>query len=197
VGYVGPTAVLYAMKYPAHVNRLVLIRPIQPDLDAKYPAHLMNSDATLMEVLTRLGQMRKGVQSPDPVERCRKFWEVLRAIYVADPAHADRIKWGRCDLPNERDSMEYWTEIILPSIQKLGLTPEQTAKVTAPVLIIRGLKDRSWPYGDWAGMLPDARLVPVDNVAHAPWIEAPEIVLGAMQTFLDGNWPEIVEKVGS
>jgi pimeloyl-ACP methyl ester carboxylesterase len=38
--------------------------------------------------------------------------------------------------------------------------------------------------------LPDARLVTVENAAHAPWIEAPELAFASIQTFLDGAWPE-------
>ena len=33
--------------------------------------------------------------------------------------------------------------------------------------------------------LLDARLVTVDNAAHVPWIEDPQAVLGAIETFLD------------
>jgi hypothetical protein len=31
--------------------------------------------------------------------------------------------------------------------------------------------------------------------AHAPWIEAPEKVFGAVRTFFEGRWPEGAEKV--
>ncbi|SPF55156.1 hypothetical protein SBA4_6990001 [Candidatus Sulfopaludibacter sp. SbA4] len=46
-------------------------------------------------------------------------------------------------------------------------------------------------------MLPDARLVTVDDAAHVPWIEGPEKVFGSIRTFLDGAWPEGAEKVES
>jgi pimeloyl-ACP methyl ester carboxylesterase len=39
-------------------------------------------------------------------------------------------------------------------------------------------------------MLPDARLLTVENAAHAPWIEAPDVVQPAIQEFLDGRWPD-------
>jgi pimeloyl-ACP methyl ester carboxylesterase len=54
------------------------------------------------------------------------------------------------------------------------------------------LLDRSAPYGggrDWATILPNARLVTVDNAGHIPWIEKPGEVFDALQTFLDGSWP--------
>ncbi len=34
-------------------------------------------------------------------------------------------------------------------------------------------------------MLPHARLVTIENAAHAPWIEAPDVVFGAIESFLD------------
>jgi pimeloyl-ACP methyl ester carboxylesterase len=140
----------------------------------------------LKDVLSKLAALQKEPVS-DPQKRCEKFWSVLRPIYVADPANAEKIDWGRCELANERNFMKYFTEDILPSIQKLELTDEAVAKVKAPVLIIHGTHDRSSPYGaalDWLRMFPDSRLVPVENAAHAPWIEAPELVYGAIESFL-------------
>jgi len=70
--------------------------------------------------------------------------------------------------------------------------------VSAPVLNVHGTKERSAPYGggrEWALILPNARFLTIDNVAHAPWIEAPEKVLGPIGTFLNGTWPEAAEKV--
>jgi proline iminopeptidase len=198
--YIGWMVALYAMKYPAHAGRVVQIGPMQPYAAKQYPAHLTNADATFAEVMATIGQLMKGPPSGDPEEVCRKFWAVLRVLYVANPRDADRIDWGRCELPNERNFMRYWTEHILPSIQSLNLTAEEMAKAKAPVLIVHGTKDRSAPYGgglDWAMRLPDARLVTVENAAHAPWIEAPELVFGSIQAFLDGAWPEAARKVTS
>jgi pimeloyl-ACP methyl ester carboxylesterase len=113
-------------------------------------------------------------------------------IYVADPADAYRIDWGRCDLPNELNFMKYWNDSIPPSIQKLKLRAEELAAVTAPVLTIHGTKDRSAPYvggRDWACMLPNARLLTVEGAGYAPWIEAPDKVFGAIETFVAGAWP--------
>jgi pimeloyl-ACP methyl ester carboxylesterase len=191
---------LYAMKYAAHVNRVVQIGPAQPNAAKQYPAPLSYADAVLADAMAKIGQMMKEPPSGDPEEVCKKFWSVLRVNYVADPKDAERINWGRCDLPNERNFMRYWTGHIMPSIQSLKLTAEDFAKATAPVLIVHGAKDRSAPYGggrDWALRLPDARLVTVENAAHAPWIEAPDLVLGSIKTFFDGAWPEAARKVES
>jgi pimeloyl-ACP methyl ester carboxylesterase len=94
--------------------------------------------------------------------------------------------------------LKYWTESIFPSIQRLHLAPEDLAEVKTPVLTIHGTRDRSAPYGggrDWALMLPNARLVTIENAARAPWIEARETAFGSIETFLDGAWPRTARKV--
>src|SRR5258708_243893 len=174
------------------------IRPLGPYHGKHYPTHLTNADATLRDAFAKLAELQKERASHDPKDFCRKFWSVLRVIYVADPADAGKVKWDRCDLPNELGFMRYWTEHLLPSIQGLNLAAEEVAKVKEPVLTIHGTKDRSAPYGggrEWALMLPNARLVTVEKAAHAPWIEAPRTVFGAIKTFLDGRWPRSAEKV--
>jgi pimeloyl-ACP methyl ester carboxylesterase len=96
--------------------------------------------------------------------------------------------------------MKYWMGTILPSIQRLQLGADVLGPVQTPVLTIHGTKDRSAPYGggrEWARLLPNARLVTVDDAGHAPWIEAPEKVFGSISTFLDGAWPAAAQKVES
>jgi pimeloyl-ACP methyl ester carboxylesterase len=143
-------------------------------------------------VLARLAQLQQNPGSADPEQRCLAFWSVLRELYVVEASDAERINWGRCDLPNERSFWRYWSEIVLPSIQKLTFTPKDLAQATQPVLIIHGERDRSSPYGggrDWAMRLTNARLISIRDAAHAPWIESPEIVFGAIASFLGGLWP--------
>jgi proline iminopeptidase len=198
--YLGLTVAVYAMKYAANVERVVQIGPMQPRHATQYPARLTYADGVLRDVFAALARLEKERQSTDPEAFCRKFWSVLGAIYVTSPADAEKVRWGRCHLPNERGFMKYWLERLLPSIQGLELTPEEVAKAQAPILTLHGTKDRSAPYGggrEWALMLPNARLVSVVDAGHAPWIEAPELVLGAIETFLNGAWPEESRKVAS
>lgn len=198
--YVGLTVMLYARKFPEHVDRIVQIGPLPPNAGMKYPPHLAFADSVLEEVFSELGELQKQRESLDPVEFCQKFWAVLRSIYVADPACATRIDWGRCELPNERGFMKYWNQHIYPSIKNLDLSAQGFAKMQRPVLTIHGVKDRSAAYGggrDWAAMLPSGRLLSVENAGHAPWIEAPETVFDAIEMFLGGTWPSGAETIPS
>ena len=153
----------------------------------------MNNDSVLPAVLAKLGELQKERASYDPEEFCRKSWAILRAIYVTDPKDADKVRWDRCDLPNERDFMKYWTRQLIPSIQSLAFTRESLAEVTCPVLTIHGTRDRSAPYGggqDWASLLPNARLLTVDGAGHGPWIEASKLVFPAVDDFLRATTPQ-------
>jgi len=195
--YVGLTVILYALKYPDHVRRIVQIGPVQPHASTQYPAHLTGADATLAEFLSALAQPRN--PHADPVEGCRKFWELVRVLMVADAADAGKVDWTPCDCPNEVNFMKHWIQNLLPSIQALRIA-EEISRVKASALTIHGTRDRQSPYGagrEWAMILPDARLVTVNNAAHVPWIEAPETVFGATETFLNGAWPETAQKVES
>jgi proline iminopeptidase len=196
--YIGLMAALYAIRYPKHVRRVVLIGAEKPVAAQQYPPELAYTDAIFADAMAQLASMRSEPPQGDPETVCRKFWSALSPIFVVNPADAGRVDWGRCGLPNERNFMSYWLGHVAPSIQRLHLTAEDFARATAPVLIVHGTKDRNAPYGggrDWAARLPNARLVTVPDAAHAPWIEAPELVFGSIQTFLGCAWPDAAEKL--
>jgi pimeloyl-ACP methyl ester carboxylesterase len=199
--YAGIIPILYATKYPARVGRIVQISSMQPNQSTQYPASLTNADSVLQEFFANLGELQQEKETLVPEEFCSKFWKLLRPLYVFNPNDADKIRhWEGCHLPTELSAMRYWMEVLLPSIQSLNFTAEDAAQVQMPVLVVHGTKDRSSPYGggrEWALILPNARLLTLDDVAHAPWIEAPEKVHGPIKTFLDGTWPEAAEKVES
>ena len=149
--------------------------------------------------MAAVGALRANPDPADPEERCRRFWAELSPLFVVDPAEAPRVAgWGRCELPNERGAFAYLSRYVFPSMQSLAVDAGTVSTVRAPVLTVHGRRDRSAPYGgacDWAGMLPDARLLTVEDAGHAPWIEAPDLVFDAIETFLGGRWPEAATRV--
>ena len=198
--YVAVVPILYAMRFPGHVTRVIQIGPSAPNPSTQYPAHLSAQDETVREVVASVQALQGERAAMAPQEFCEKVWAMLRPIYVADAANVARIRWGRCDLPNERAFMQYWMAHVFPSLQRLSPRDADLQRVTSPVLTIHGRRDRSAPYGggrEWAWRLPNARLLTVDAAGHAPWIESPDIVLPAIATFLDGQWPERAEQVTS
>jgi pimeloyl-ACP methyl ester carboxylesterase len=196
--YMGVTAAVYAMTHPSRISRVVQMSPAEPRQGKEYPPHLRNVDDLLRETFARLGDLQRQFAMLAPDEFCRRFWSILTPIYVVNPDHASRIKWSRCDQPNEVGFLKHWLGSILPSLQALELPAEMVAAADMPVLVVHGRQDRSAPYGgarEWAMLLPDARLLTVDPAAHAPWLEQPAQVLEPLQEFLSGRWPAAAERV--
>ncbi|MGE0814693.1 MAG: alpha/beta fold hydrolase [Vicinamibacterales bacterium] len=188
--YVAEVALHYAITHPARVTRLVLLGPSGYGVGHGTPPR---PDAAAGAVFQRLGALQATAPA-DPEARCRAFWEVLAPLYVVDPVHAPRVAaWGRCDSANERAFPAYWTAHVEPSLVRLAPTAGDLARAGCPVLVVHGDHDRSTPYAAgraWAARLPDARLLTVPGAAHAPWLEAPDLVLPALDQFLDGAWPD-------
>lgn len=195
--YIGLMVGLYAIKNSSNVDRVIQIGPSQPVSGKEYPGY---KDQLLKETFLKIAQFQQDKSLEDPVERCKKFWSILDVIYYADQRHAGKIDFGRCDLPNERGFMKYFNAVLMPSMQTIDLKKNELEQVKTDFLIIHGTMDRSAPYKgsrEWAYILPNARLLTVPNVAHIPWIEAPEIVFPAMRQFISGKWPAAAEKVES
>jgi pimeloyl-ACP methyl ester carboxylesterase len=85
------------------------------------------------------------------------------------------------------------------SIAKLDIARDNVAaRVKMPVLTIHGRKDRNAPYGagrEWAQLLPNARLLTLDNAAHNSWADEPDVVLSAVREFVGGSWPVAAERL--
>jgi len=189
--YVGIVAILYARRHSSRVGRLIQIGPPGPDGSIEHPRH-PDDDLLLKGILAKAGTLQ-GETGLDDEERCRRFWDILRPLYVVDPGDVSKLDpWQRCHLEAERRSGPYVMTRIMPALRALRLGAADLELVTAPVLTIHGRRDRSAPHAggrDWVRVLSHARLVSVANAGHMPWIESPEEVLGAIETFLAGAWP--------
>lgn len=201
--YLGLMVVMYAMDHPEHVDRIIQIGAVPRKFGTEYPAHLTANEqkpALDPEEVKKLEKLiADGYREKNPKDYCEKEWLVIRTMLVARPEDAHKVGKGYCDFPNEWPvNFRKHLQAHFGSVQKLDITKEQVAKVTNKVLTIHGTKDRNAPYGsgrEWAFTLPNARLITVEDAAHMPWIEAPELVLRSIDTFLKGPWPIQAEKV--
>jgi pimeloyl-ACP methyl ester carboxylesterase len=196
--YSALSAILYAVEHPGCVERLVLIGPPGPATEKVYPPELSCNDEVAVAFREAYTQLHSRRESMEPIQYCREAWKLMRMLYVAEPRDANRLGREACVIPNERGFMTHWVNNLFPSIRALQFTEETMSRLQVPVLVIHGKKDRSAPYGagcEWAARLPDARLVTVSGAAHVPWVEAPELVFGTIDTFLRGRWPEAARPV--
>lgn len=201
--YMGKVVVMYAMKYPRRVARLIQFGPVPMKFATEYPAHLTAGDEqTVLDPaeVAKVEELRKaGYDRINPKEFCERQWAVTRYRLVGDPSNVSKLGKGPCDWPNEWPvNFERHLRFHFTSAQRLDLTKEEVGRVLAPVLTIHGTKDRNAPYGagrEWALALPNARLLTVSGAAHQVFAEFPETVFPAIRAFLGGRWPERAEKV--
>jgi proline iminopeptidase len=199
--YLGLMVVMYAMKHPQNVGRIIQIGPVPLKFDTRYPANLTANDEPAVPdpAAKELKRLREeGYDKSHPKEYCEKEWMVVRVMLVGSPANAAKIA-SPCDMPNEWPiNFQRHLNYHFDSVQRLNISKEAVARVSVPVLTIHGTRDRNAAYGsgrEWAHILPNARLVTVNGAAHFPWVDAPGVVFPAIATFLNGKWPERAERV--
>lgn len=191
--YLGKVVVMYAAAHPDRVRRVIQIGPVgnvpkevSAQLDLK-ELGVPEADAQRYAELRAAGAMEKS-----PREFCEAQWKVLRYNFVANPKHASRLSGAGCALENEWPvNFNRMMAVLWPTAQT-PMSAEELKKVTMQVLTIHGTKDRNAPYEsgrEWVQQLPDARLLTVENAAHAAWVDDPVTVFGAIRHFLRGEWP--------
>ncbi|MEW6738176.1 MAG: alpha/beta hydrolase [Acidobacteriota bacterium] len=201
--YLGKMVVMYAIEHPQYIERIVQLGPISIEFGTKYPDNLIAKDdkpvldPVEMEKLNKLRE--EGYNKSHPKEYCEREWLVTRSRLVGDPANATKLGKGHCELPNEWGiNLERHFQQLFTSIAYLSPITGEVKKLSFPVLTIHGTQDRNAPYGggrEWAATLPNARLITIKGAAHNMWVEAPETIFPAIDTFFNGKWPELAEKV--
>jgi proline iminopeptidase len=192
--YLGKMVIVYALRHPDRVERIVQMGAVPMALAAEYPEELRNDDRERVldpagrEKLRRLRD--ENVHLEQPERYCEEEWLVTRVLLVGDPANAVKLGRGNCSMPNE------WPTNLarhlfhhFGSMSNFDLTPADVAKLPHPVLTIHGTRDRNAPYGagrEWAQHLPKARLLTLEGAAHQAWVDRPE-VLESIREFLGGR----------
>ncbi len=202
--YLGLMVVLYAMKHPDRVSRIVQLGPVPRKYDTEYPASLLYRDSVPVPDSASAARIdsleRSGYARSHPREFCERERQVNQVRLVGNPANVSRLQ-SPCDMPNEWPShLERHFRFHFGGVQQLNVSRNSVARVRVPVLTIHGTHDRNAPYAsgrEWALTLPNGRLLTIEGAAHQVSADAPEIVLAAIDTFMTGKWPGGVERVTS
>ncbi len=201
--YLGLMVMMYATEHPDRVERIIQMGPVPRKYGTEYPRELTANDLPPIPdsagsaEIERLRRSELAVQKPQ--EHCRREYELTRARLVGDARLASRVP-DVCEYPNEWP-VNFGRHIriqFVGSIVPLDIPWETFNRITVPVLTIHGTRDRNAPYGsgrEWDAHLPNARLLTVRNAAHLAWIDQPELVFRAIDTFLKGEWPPEAERV--
>lgn len=186
----GPAiAAAYAMAHPDRVARMVLIGPVPPRAGNLWTRYGEIIDSRLLPeeraALTKLeAAMVRGV---DPVQACRAYWAIAVKPRVARPDLARRVTGDFCSAGADaiRSGMGVAGPHTLASLGEWDFRAGLAA-VTAPTLVIHGEAD-AIPMDlveEWTAALPNAKLMKVPDASHFPYVERPDLVWPAIESFL-------------
>lgn len=201
--YLGKVVVMYALAHPDRVLRIVQLGPAPMRDGTEYPASLRNGFEDMAvdpAVMKKWQDQRKdGTSAKSPREFCDLQWNgIFNYLLIGNPKYVSRVK-NPCDMENEwpvnfdKHIATHWE-----TVKKATLSNDDVKKVTVPVLVVHGTKDRNAAYGagrEWAMTLPDARLVTIPGAAHQMWSDDPATVFASIRQFLRRDWPMGSEKV--
>jgi proline iminopeptidase len=198
--YAGLLVALYAMDNPGRVRRMVQLGPVPRDFETEYPEVLTAvTPPEITAQLQSLDTLPADYRSTHPREYCELAWMASRARLVGDPANVEKLGAGPCAMENEWPAnFARQIRYHFGSVQRLDIAVERIRSIDIPVLVVHGTLDRNAAYGagrEWAMTLPNARLLTVRGAAHQSWVEAPDLILGAIEAFLRGEWPAGAEQV--
>jgi proline iminopeptidase len=198
-GDFGKVAALYAARYPDRVDRIVQLAPAGRDPAHVFPPHLSAQDRVQIfrEGLKEIARLQaEGLPESDPGAYCEAEWAITSRALLAVPSKADPLP-SPCAFEREwPTNLRTHFESASPANQHITLTAEEVAEIVAPTLVIHGVRDRNVPFGagrEWAAELAEARLLALEDAAHFSWVDNRRQVLGAIEVFLEGEWPEDAE----
>ncbi len=194
--YLGAIVAMYGLEHPERVERLVQIGPIPPRANPPYARAAQRAylEAVGREGLQRLVELSKaGVRDNEPERFYREFWSVHKLALFGDTAKMSLYELPPADLPNEwLHNLGAHFETKIASFGDYDLR-EAASRLEVPVLTIHGTLDRNAPFEggrEWSAAWANGRLLVVEGAAHMPFVEQPDLVLGAIDEFLSGRWPE-------
>jgi len=187
------TVARYAALRPDVVSRVVLMAPIPPRR-ASYQIDWTRGagrDTLGMELLRVM--LARGDDRSNPFEYCHRYWEIaVIRPWMGDPAAVARVTLDPCRFENEQPVRR---EASLARLFDAFGDWDWTTNIgnfAGPVLIIHGTADPVTIEGaeEWIQGFPNARLLSIDGAGHLPWLEQPDVVYRAVESFLGGAWPE-------
>ena len=191
--YFAAVVAQYAADHPEHIERVVMMSPIEPNaqLESAYrPAEAMARIDTVKA--RRLVRMRaEGRDTSDATGYCRAFWEVNAPVYVGDVTRASQLSTDFCELPNEgvRAFGAHVGRVMASLRSRRDFTPV-AARIRSPVLVLYGDRDLvANPEGarTWSRLIGGARAETIRGAGHMLYLDDPRRTSQLLEAFLGGR----------
>jgi proline iminopeptidase len=190
----GMELFVYLLRHPDRVTRLVQLAPVAPRW-TPYSELMMADRARRTDSAASAAleaRVAAGEFTGKPEAECRARAAVSRQATFGDPASA-RLAPDVCLYPNEwPPTIGAYFGALLRSIEGFDWRDSLAQVGRIPRLVIHGTRDNTPVAGnrEWVAGQPNARLLLVEGAGHWPHYERPEVVLPAIEAFLQGTWPD-------
>lgn len=195
----GMEMAVYALRYPERVTRLLQVSAVPPAASMMRDLGDARNERLDLAALEALEAREKaGEFEGRPEVYCR----LVNAL--TDPANfVDTNLVG--EIPDVCNCENEWPRNLWPYFDAYLSTfgdydwRDDLQNLKTPRLVIHGREDGIPLAGAvaWAEGFPRARLMVLSPAGHFPFIEQREAFLEAVNTFLDGKWPESARLVPS
>jgi pimeloyl-ACP methyl ester carboxylesterase len=200
--YHAAITALYALDYPEHLERMLLVSPITPRRPGEWAQETPTSEELIYPPgIPRLEEMRReGVDRDDPVAFCRAWFNYfLLPAQMSQLAAASRFPLDDiCSFPNEwpQNTMTLYFRHIIPKIKGWDFR-QRLRELRQPLLVMQGTDDLvpEEASREWAAYAGDGRFLRIDGSGSHPYIERPQEFFRAAEAFFNGGWPQGAEAV--
>lgn len=188
----GMEMAVYALRYPHRVTRLIQMAAVPPAASIMRESGDARADREDRAALDALdGRADRGEFDETPEVYCRLRNALTDPTNFVDTELAALVP-DTCVHENEWP-VNLWPYFgaLLPSFGDYDWR-QDLHDLEIPRLVIHGREDGIPLAGAraWVAGYPEARLLEVSPAGHFPHIEQQEVVLAAINEFLDGAWPE-------
>lgn len=195
----GMETVVYALRHPERVTRIVQVAPVapreRPHNQAAYEERRRRLDPT---ALARFQERRDaGEFEDDPAALCRAQRKLTLPASFADPERGAELAPDVCVYENESPAnLGPFFAALLGSFGDYDWRGE-LERLEIPRLVIHGARDAFPLEGsrEWVAGHPHARLLVAEDAAHFPFLEQPEVFFPAVDRFLEGEWPDGARRI--
>lgn len=189
----GMEMVVYALRHPDRVTRIVQVAPVPPRNTPYNERAYAERERRIDPEAERAFRAREeaGEFEGDPAAECRAEQAVTLPVNFADPSNASKVP-DVCVYPNERsDNLGPLFRALLGSFGDYDWRNELHG-LHVPRLVLHGAADAFPVEGsqEWVRGYPEARLMVVPGAGHFVFLERPDVFFPAVRSFLGGDWPE-------
>ena len=184
-------AALYAMKYPDHLNTMIIVGALpleQHQLADAFARLAAGRDSSTLLRMRELQEAR--VADPANADLCHQYYVLWFEPFYGVPDDPAPSKGDFCagTAESRRNKINGVDQFTFASLGKWDWR-SGLSKVKTPTLVIHGTKDPLPLEGAraWDDVLPNGEILQLEGIGHFPYIEAPEIFFKAVNEFLRAN----------